>query len=65
MGITNDMIRENSENFFLDLAPPLGQTLERVDINPNLATVTIEDDDGEFSSDVVVIVHIHTTNDYQ
>jgi len=42
-------IPENSENFFLDLAPPLGVTLERVTISPNQATVTIEDDDREFS----------------
>ena len=51
VGITNDTIPENSENFFLDLAPLPGQTLERVTITPSQATVTIEDNDREFSSD--------------
>ena len=49
--ITDNIIPENSENFFLDLAPPPGETLERVTIFPNQTTVTIEDDDREFSSD--------------
>ena len=49
--ITGDTIPENSENFFLDLAPPPGETLERVTIFPSRATVRIEDDDREFSSD--------------
>ena len=49
--ITNDTIPENSENFFLDLAPPPGEMLERVTITPSQATVTIEDDDREFHSD--------------
>jgi len=48
--ITNDTILENSENFFLDLAPPPGEMLERVTISPSQATVTIEVDDREFSS---------------
>ena len=51
MEITDDTIPENSEIFFLDLAPPPGETLERVTITPSQATVTIEDDDREFSSD--------------
>ena len=51
MEITNDTIPENSENFFLDLALPPGETLERVTITPSQATVTIEDDDREFHSD--------------
>jgi len=49
--IINDIIPENLENFFLDLAPPPGETLERVTITPSQATVTIEDDDRELSSD--------------
>jgi len=51
--ITDDTIPENSENFFLDLVPPPGEMLERVTISPNQTTVTIEDDDREFSSDTV------------
>ena len=51
MEITGDTIPENSENFFLDLAPPPGETLERVNITPSQAMVTIIDDEGEFSSD--------------
>ena len=49
--ITDDTIPENSEIFFLDLAPPPGEMLERVTITPSQATVTIEDDDREFHSD--------------
>jgi len=49
--ITDDTIPENSENFFLDLAPPPGETQEHVTISPSQATVTIEDDECEFSSD--------------
>ena len=49
--ITNDTIPENSENFFLDLASPPGEMLEHVTISPSQATVTIEDDDRELSSD--------------
>ena len=52
MEITNDAIPENSENFFLDLAPPPGEALEQVTITPSQATVTIEDDECEFSSDM-------------
>ena len=51
MKITNDTIQKNSENFFLDLAPPPAETLEHVTISPSQATVTVEDDDCEFSSD--------------
>jgi len=61
--ITNDTIPENSENFFLDLAPPPGETLERVTIFPSQATVTTEDDDCEFSSDTAtpdnMSEHVH------
>ena len=49
--IINDIIPENLENFFLDLAPTPGETLERVTITPSQAMVTIEDDDCEFHSD--------------
>ena len=50
MKIINDTIQKNSENFFLDLAPPPGETLECLTISPSQYTVTVEDDDCEFSS---------------
>ena len=52
VGITNDMIREDNENFFIDLTTRPGEMLPRVTINPAVAEVTINDDDREFSSDV-------------
>ena len=50
MGIINDMIREDTESFFLDLTTPV--MLDRVNINPTVAEVIINDDDRESSSDV-------------
>ena len=50
MGIINDMIREDTESFFLDLTTPV--MLDRVNINPAVAEVIINDDDRESSSDV-------------
>ena len=67
MEIFNDTIPENSEIFFLNLAPPPGETLEHVTITPSQATVTIEDDECEFSSDmptphnVLTSSMVHTT----
>jgi len=66
--IFNDTIPENSEIFFLNLAPPPGETLEHVTITPSQATVTIEDDECEFSSSNMPTLHnvltssmVHTT----
>ena len=56
MEINDDMIRENNENFFLDLTTRPGEMLDRVTINPAVAEVTINDNDGE-SSSVVVSQH--------
>ena len=66
-GNHHDTIPENLENFFLDLAPPPGEALEQVTITPSQATVTIEDDECEFSSDmptphnVLTLSMVHTT----
>ena len=59
MGIINDMIREDTESFFLDLTTPV--MLDRVNINPAVAEVIINDDDRESSSDVFPqhIVYVH------
>ena len=46
------MIREDMENFFLNLTTRPGEMLPRVTINPDEAEVTINDDDRESSSDV-------------
>ena len=43
------MIREDNENFFLDLTTRPGEMLPRVTINPDVAEVTINED-GESSS---------------
>ena len=48
--ITNDMIREDIESFFLDLTTPV--MLDRVIIDPAVAEVTIIEDDRESSSNV-------------
>ena len=48
--ITNDMIREEIESFFLDLTTPV--MLDRVMIDPAVAEVTIIEDDRESSSNV-------------
>ena len=48
--IIDDMIRENNENFFLDLTTRPGEMLDRVTINPDEAEVTINEDDRESSS---------------
>ena len=50
--IINDMIREDSENFFLDLTTRPGEMLPRVTINPAVAEVTINEDDRESSRDL-------------
>ena len=50
--ITNDMIPEDMESFFLDLTTRPGDTLPRVTISPDEAEVTINDDDRESSGDV-------------
>ena len=50
--IDNDMIREDNENFFLDLRRRPGEILDRVTINPAVAEVTINDDDRETSRDL-------------
>ena len=52
MVITDDMIREDTENFFLDLTTRPGEMLDRVNITSDEAEVTINDDDREFSRDV-------------
>ena len=49
MVITDDMIREDTENFFLDLTTRPGETLDRVNITSDEAEVTINDNDREFS----------------
>ena len=43
--VAHDLLNEGAENFFLDLAPPPGQTLDGVTINPSQATITIPADD--------------------
>ncbi|MDD9869128.1 MAG: hypothetical protein OXU50_04460, partial [Gammaproteobacteria bacterium] len=43
--ITDSAVPENTENFFIDLAPPPGGTLAGAVISPSQATVNIEDDD--------------------
>ena len=50
--ITNDMIREDNENFFIDLTTRPGEMLDRVTINPAVAEVTINDNDRESSRDL-------------
>ena len=50
--ITNDMIREDNENFFLDLMTHPGEMLDRVTISPAVAEVTINEDDRESSRDL-------------
>ena len=45
VGITNDTLIENTERFRLELSQPSGQALSRVDVNPDMATVTINDDE--------------------
>ena len=45
VGITDDTVIENTERFSLELSQPSGQALSRVDINPDLSTVTINDDE--------------------
>ena len=50
MEIADDMIQEDMENFFLDLTTQV--MLDQVTVNPAVAEVTINDDDGESSSDV-------------
>ena len=50
--ITDDMIPEDTENFFLDLTTRPGEMLDRVNITSNEAEVTINDDDREFSRDI-------------
>ena len=49
MVITDDMIREDTENFFLDLTTRPGEMLDLVTISPDEAEVTINDNDREFS----------------
>ena len=49
MVINDDMIPEDTENFFFDLTTHPGETLDRVNIMSNEAEVTINDDDCEFS----------------
>ena len=49
MVINDDMIPEDTENFFFDLTTSPGETLDRVNITSNEAEVTINDDDREFS----------------
>ena len=46
------MIREDNENFFLDLTTRPGEMLPRVTINPAVAEVTINEDDRESSRDL-------------
>ncbi|MDD9805435.1 MAG: hypothetical protein OXU44_00560, partial [Gammaproteobacteria bacterium] len=43
--VADNMVFGNPKNFFLDLAPPPGETLGGVSINPSQATITITDDD--------------------
>ena len=50
VGITDDMIREDNENFFLDLTTRPGEMPPRMTINPAVAEVTINEDDRESSS---------------
>ncbi len=45
VGITDDTVIENTERFSLELSQPSGQALSRVDINPDLSTVTINDNE--------------------
>ena len=52
MRITDDMNREDTENFFLDLTTRPGEMLDRVNITSDEAEVTINDNDREFSRDV-------------
>ena len=52
MEIINDTIREDTESFFLDLTTPV--MLDRVNINPAVTEVIINDDDGESSRDVTL-----------
>ena len=49
MVITDDMIREDTENFFLNLTTRPGEMLDLVTISPDEAEVTINDNDREFS----------------
>ena len=55
MEITNEMILENSENFFLNLTTRPGEVLQQVTINPAVAEITIIDNDCESISDVPVL----------
>ena len=44
--LTDDAIPENTEEFFLDLAPPPGMTLSEVTITPSQVRISIQDDDS-------------------
>ena len=47
MEITDDVIPENLENLFLNLAARSGEVLERVNVNTTRAEVIINDNDRE------------------
>ena len=48
VSIVDDMIPENNEDFTASLTLALAGLGNRVTVDPDLATVTIEDDDGNY-----------------
>ena len=51
MDITNDLVAESTEEFFLDLEIPLAAAaIDVIKGSPGIATVRIRDEDGECCS---------------